>query len=51
MKKHHAIHNLGAYAHAPKAEKNHPTLKAQTQSNTSKLAGKSAHGTGKKHKA
>lgn len=51
-KPHAPIHNLGRYAHPAKAEQSyaHPP-KAQTMANTSKLAGKSAHATGKKGKA
>lgn len=46
MKKPHApIHNLGNFAHPPKAEQSYAKPpKAQTQSNTSKLVTKSAKG-------
>ena len=41
MKKHSPIHNLGRYAHPPKAEQSYAKPpKAQTMANTSKLAGK-----------
>lgn len=51
MKKHHPVHNLGKYAHPPKANMNFTPSKASTQSNTVKLIGKTATGTGKKGKA
>jgi hypothetical protein len=50
-KKHHPLHNLGAFAHAPKAEQNFRTLKSSTQPNTMKLIGKAAKATGKKRRA
>jgi hypothetical protein len=51
MKKHHPVHNLGKWAHPPKAEQNHPTRTASTQSNTMKLMGKVSKATGKRGKA
>jgi hypothetical protein len=52
MKKHKPIHNLGAFAHPPKANQNYarPT-RAQTRPDSAKLIGKAAGGTGKKGKA
>lgn len=50
-KKHSPIHNLKHFAHPAKAEQNHPTSKASTQSNTMKMIGKAAKATGKRGKA